>query len=189
MKKKISVIILIIIIIITIIFCFMIIKNTTLNKSEKEVFSVLQDLDYSLRNPIIEENNENNTSISFKPTSPTSVKELINNIYEVRKGYNQNGVLVFLFNVSILDENNNEMTSILCVIDGRLASMTLDENLSKFLSINQNTEESEDNNIFSGIYTTLIESGIKSLNDYITNLWNESATINNINLQKVFNKL
>lgn len=189
MKKKISIIIFAILIVLTIFIGFMIIKHTTLNKAEKEVLSVLQDLDYSLKNPIIEDNTENNTSISFKPTSPTSAKELINNIYEVRKGYNQNGALVFLFNVSILDENNNEMTSILCVIDGKLASMTLDENLSKFLNINQNTEESEDNNIFSGIYTTLIESGIKSLNDYITNLWNESTTINNIDLEKVFNKL
>ena len=86
-------------------------------------------------------------------------------------------------------KNNKEMKSILCVSDGNFTSMTLDEQLSNFLNINQNSKKSDDNNILGGINTMLTESVIKSLNNYITNLWNKSATIDDIKLKKVFNKV
>lgn len=180
MKKK-FVIILIIILILSIIITFITIKKVTLNKSEEEVLSVLQDVNSYLEKPIDE--NENTSTISFKPKSPMSIKELVSSIHQVRKGYNENGNLFFLFDVSILDKDNNEMKSILYVSNGKLVGMTLNEELSKFLNINQETGNFE--NIFKAAYNKAIEK----VNNHITNLWNESTIIDNINLKKIIDKL
>ena len=187
MKKKIILVLIVLLLIIAIVVGYVIFKKFTLNDSEKEVLSVLQDLDNSLKSPTAETTDGNNTTFSLKPTSATSAKELINHIHEVRKVHNdKNGGLAFLFKVSILDKDNNEMESILCVTNGKLTSMTLDDKLSEFLNINKNDLE---DNMFSGIYSNLIKSGIEASNKAINKLWDEGTSIKNINLNKIFNNL
>lgn len=174
MKKA----ILIVILMITIIVSAIVISNKfMLNKNEKEILSVLKDLDYSLQNP---KNPEENT-INLIPTEPITLKEYVHTISEVRKINTENGNITFLFKV-FLAENYE---TILVVSNGDLISMTINSESLENINIDNESEDSWGDNLIN----IFQQSFITKTNELITEKWNSAIVVENVNFTKVLNKI
>lgn len=170
MKKKILIILLIVILVI---ISAIIANNILLNKNEKEILSVLKDVDYSLRNPKDDEDTEN--TFNIVPTEPTSLKEFITTIYEVKKYSLDDGTIGYLIKASLI----NDSETILVVSNGELTSMTIDNKL-----LENNNDESKD-----GLSYDLTNYFLQSFNNIITEKWDNSTSINDVNFTKILNKI
>lgn len=176
MKKKILIILLMVILVI---IGVIIANKILLNKNEKEILSVLKDLDYSLKNP---PNTENDT-ISLRPTEPISLKEYVHTISEVRKIHTENGTLTFLFKV-VLAENYE---TILVVSNGELLSMTINAETLENEDVDIDTESEE--NWGDNLINIFQQSFITKTNELITEKWNSAIVVENVNFTKVLNKI
>jgi hypothetical protein len=68
--------------------------------------------------------------------------------------------------------------------------MTLSDELSAFLNINQQTEkDEEENGIFNDLVVGIRNTAIQAVNKHITNLWDESTMINDIDFKKILSKM
>lgn len=176
MKKKILIIVLMVFLVI---IGVVVVNKFLLNKNEKEILSVLKDLDYSLKNP---PNTEDDT-ISLRPTEPTSLKEYIHTILEVRKTYNENGNLTFLFKV-VLEENYE---TILVVSNGNLQSMII--NTETLVNNDSATDTESEENWGDSLTKIFMQSFITKTNELITENWNNAMVVEKINFTKVLNKI
>lgn len=174
MKKKILIVILMLLIIV---IGVVIANKVFLNNNEKEVLSVLKDLDYSLQNP---KNTEEGT-INLRPTEPITLKEYIHTISEVRKINTENGNLTFLIK-AVLAENYE---TILVVSNGELISMTINDELLEI--IDKNTESND--NWSDNLISIFQKSFISKTNELILEKWNNATVLDNVNFAKVLNKI
>ena len=164
----------------------------TLNDSEKELLSVLQDIDYTLKNPKVtdDENEENTNTIDFTitPTEPTSLKKLINNIYEVRKYINEDGNIFFLLDVDVNAQKNNvNKRRIILTNNGVITSMTYEKDDFAEME-DSNIEQNNDSltyNLGKDFYTALFEN----LTNKIREIWEEAIKYDNVNYNKILNKI
>lgn len=164
----------------------------TLNDSEKELLSVLQDIDYTLKNPKVtdDENEENTNTIDFTitPTEPTSLKKLINNIYEVRKYINEDGNIFFLLDVDVnVQKNNVNKRRIILTNNGVITSMTYEKDDFAEME-DSNIEQNNDSltyNLGKDFYTALFEN----LTNKIREIWEEAIKYDNVNYNKILNKI
>ncbi len=176
MKKK---ILIILIMLLLVIIGIVIASKFLLNKNEKEILSVLKDLDYSLKNPPDFEDN----IIKIRPTEPISLKEYIHNISEARKIQNENGSFTFLFKV-FLDENYE---TILVVTNGELIGMTINAEILEKADVNENAESEEN---FGDTFSNMLQKTfITKMNESITEKWNSAIVVENVNFTKVLNKI
>ena len=177
MKKKI--IIGIFLLLLLIIVSVFLINKFTLNTTEKELLSVLIDLNYSLRNP----KSTDGDTMNYMPTEPITLKQYIHTIYEARKIHTDNGNLTFLFKVGFLKEDNSEYESIIVVSNGGIVGMTIDNNL-----INSNSSE-EESELSSEFADSLQEAFIDSLNEVIKERWEEAIVLEKVNFDKILKKI
>ncbi len=169
-----------------------ILDEITLNDSEKEILSVLQDIDYALRNPKItnEESEEDANTINFTiaPSEPTSLKELISNIYEVRKYITEDGEMIFLLDVDINSQTNNlNKRRIIVTSNGTITSMTYEKEDIADLE-DSNIEQSNDTltlNFGKDFYTTLFET----ITNKIRKIWEDATKYDNVNYTNILNKI
>ena len=176
MKKKILIILLILLLII---ISIVIANKVLLNKNEKEILSVLKDLDYSLQNPPDTEDD----SISLRPTEPITLKEYVHTISEVRKIHTENGTLTFLFK-AVLAENYE---TILVVSNGELISMTINAETLENADTDIDTESEE--NWGDNLINIFQQSFITKTNELITEKWDSAIVVENVNFTKVLNKI
>ncbi len=164
----------------------------TLNDSEKELLSVLQDIDYTLKNPKVtdDENEENTNTINFTitPTEPTSLKKLINNIYEVRKYINEDGNIFFLLDVDVNFQTNSvNKRRIILTYNGVITSMTYEKDDFAEME-DSNIEQNNDSltyNFGKDFYTAFFET----LTNKIKEIWEEALKYDNVNYNKILNKI
>lgn len=175
MKKKI--IIGILLFLVVVIISVILINKFTLNTTEKELLSVLNDLNYSLQNP----KNIDEDTISYMPTEPITLKEYIHTIYEARKIHTDNGNLTFLFKVGFLKEDNNEYESIIVVSNSEIVGMTFDNNV-----IDSSEEDSDLTNSFAD---AIQETLINTLNKTIKQRWEEAIILDKVNFDKILKKI
>ncbi len=169
-----------------------ILDEITLNDSEKEILSVLQDIDYALRNPKItnEESEEDANTINFTiaPSEPTSLKELISNIYEVRKYITEDGEIIFLLDVDINSQTNNlNKRRIIVTSNGTITSMTYEKEDIADLE-DSNIEQSNDTLTFNfgkDFYTTLFQT----ITNKIREIWEDATKYDNVNYTNILNKI
>ena len=169
-----------------------ILDEITLNDSEKEILSVLQDIDYALRNPKItnEESEEDANTINFTiaPSEPTSLKELISNIYEVRKYITEDGEIIFLLDVDINSQTNNlNKRRIIVTSNGTITSMTYEKEDIADLE-DSNIEQSNDTltvNFGKDFYTTLFQT----ITNKIREIWEDATKYDNVNYTNILNKI
>lgn len=176
MKKKILIISLMLLLII---IGIVIANKILLNKNEKEILSVLKDLDYSLQNP---PNTENDT-ISLRPTEPITLKEYVHTISEVRKIHTENGTLTFLFK-TVLAENYE---TILVISNGELISMTI--NAETLKNANTDIDTKSEENWSDNLINIFQQSFITKSNELITEKWDSAIVVENVNFAKILNKL
>lgn len=176
MKKKILIILLILLLII---ISIVIANKVLLNKNEKEILSVLKDLDYSLQNPPDTEDD----SISLRPTEPITLKEYVHTISEVRKIHTENGTLTFLFK-AVLAENYE---TILVVSNGELISMTINAETLENADTDIDTESEE--NWSDNLINIFQQSFITKTNELINEKWDSATVIENVDFTKVLNKI
>lgn len=173
MKKKKKILVLLLLIILLISLCIFIKNKILLNANEKEILSVLKDVDYSLRNP--EDNEDNENTFNVVPTEPTSLKELITTIYEAKKYSLDDGTIGYLFKASLISDSE----TILVVCNGKLTSMTIDNKL-----LENNNDESKD-----GLSYDLTNYFLQSFNNIITEKWDNSTSIKDVNFSKILKKI
>lgn len=176
MKKKILIILLMLLLII---IGAVIANKILLNKNEKEILSVLKDLDYSLQNP---PNTENDT-ISLRPTEPITLKEYVHTISEVRKIHTENGTLTFLFK-AVLAENYE---TILVVSNGELISMTI--NAEALENTDTDIDGESEENWSDNLINIFQQSFITKTNELINEKWDSATVIENVDFTKVLNKI
>lgn len=176
MKKKILIISLILLLII---IGVVIAHKVLLNKNEKEILSVLKDLDYSLQNP---PNIEKDT-INLRPTKPITLKEYVHTISEVRKIHSENGTLTFLFK-AVLAENYE---TILVVSNGELISMTI--NAETLENTDTDIDAESEENWGDNLINIFQQSFITKTNALITEKWDSAIVVENVNFTKVLNKI
>lgn len=176
MKKKILIILLMLLLII---IGAVIANKILLNKNEKEILSVLKDLDYSLQNP---PNTENDT-INLRPTEPISLKEYVHTISEVRKIHTENETLTFLFK-AVLAENYE---TILVVSNGELISMTI--NAEALENTDTNIDGESEENWGDNLINIFQQSFITKTNELINEKWDSATVIENVDFTKVLNKI
>lgn len=164
----------------------------TLNDSEKEILSVLQDIDYALRNPKAtnEKSEEDTNTINFTiaPSESTSLKELISNIYEVRKYITEDGEMIFLLDVDINFQTNNlNKRRIIVTNNGTITNMTYEKEDIADLEDN-NIEQNNDTLTFNfgkDFYTTLFET----ITNKIREIWENAIKYDNVNYNNILNKI
>ncbi len=89
--------------------------------------------------------------------------------------------------MGFLKENNEEQESILVVINGELSSLTIDEGIIEDIEEENQKKMKKDwvDNFTYSLKMTFIES----INNTITEKWNQATTINNVNFVKILNKI
>lgn len=170
MKKNILIILFIALLIINFLLVF---NKFYLNKNEKELLSVLNEFNTSLQN--IEPNENDN--YNFRPSEVTSLKQYVSNIYEARKYIAENGDIFFLFRVELVNESGNS-NNILIISNGNMISRTINETTYKYLNISTNDFTNSLQKVF-----------FEKVNNITLERWDKSEIINNVNFEKILNKI
>lgn len=170
MKKNILIILFIALLIISFLLVF---NKFYLNKNEKELLSVLNEFNTSLQNIEPKENDNYN----FRPSEVTSLKQYVSNIYEARKYIAENGAIFFLFRVELVNESGNS-NNILIISNGNMISRTINETTYKYLNISTNDFTNSLQKVF-----------FEKVNNITLERWDKSEIINNVNFEKILNKI
>ena len=163
-----------------------VVDEITLNDGEKEILEALKQADNYLRNPVPKEENANSLEFTVSVTDPTDFKTMFSKVYECRKYTSENGDVSYLFDVEM--NSDTEEFSTRRYIDVNDHGVTIFFKLEDLDTLNlENESKYEDGTYTLGkeFYKTIFEG----VENQVNKVWQESATYQNVDYDKLYNKI
>lgn len=116
------------------------------------------------------------TKFSNKITTDTTVKDLISKIIECRKYFDEDGKLLYLFEVEIKEDENTKRAYIIIDNEGGMYLFPTSEDVK---------EMGENSSELMNFWVSYMEE----LAIEFENMWKDSNKFTNVNYEKIYNKL